>query len=140
MLAEIDECVACDEGSRRRRDEHLPAVPASRDPGGAVDVVANVSLVGDERRAGMHAHPQPDPVGSSPARPSPRRPRAPPAPSESDEERVALRVDLDAAVCCERFAPAYAMLGQSLRVALRAEVVQELCRAFDVREQERHRS
>ena len=70
---------------------------------------------------------------------SPRRPRAHPAPRERDEERVPLRVDLDAAVLCERVAHHTPVLGQQLRIPL-AELVQQPRRALDVREQERHRA
>ena len=54
---------------------------------------------------------------------------------EGDEERVALRVDLDAAVPLERVAQDTPMLGERSRVVIRAELVQEARRPLDVREE-----
>ena len=54
---------------------------------------------------------------------------------EGDEEGVALRVDLDAAVSLERVAQDAAVLGQRVRVALRAELVEKPRRALDVGEE-----
>ena len=56
---------------------------------------------------------------------------------EGDEERVALRVDLDAAVRREGGAQDAPVLGERLRVALGAERVQQPRRALDVGEEER---
>ena len=53
---------------------------------------------------------------------------------ERYEERVALRVDLDAAVGGERRAKRAAVLGQCLRVRLRPERVEQPRRPLDVRE------
>ena len=58
---------------------------------------------------------------------------------EGDEERVALRVDLDAAAGAEGGAQDAPVLGERVGVALGAERVQELRRALDVGEEERHR-
>ena len=58
---------------------------------------------------------------------------------ECDEERVALRVDLDAAVPCERVPQRTTVLAQQLRVVL-AVLVEQPRRALDVREEERHGS
>ena len=55
---------------------------------------------------------------------------------EGDEEGVSLRVDLDPAVRCERLAQNAAMLGERLRVVLRAQLVQQPRRALDVGEEE----
>src|ERR1700682_1763917 len=55
---------------------------------------------------------------------------------ERDEERVTLRVDLDAAMRGERFAQDAPMLGERLCVVSGAERVQELRRAHDVGEEE----
>ena len=65
---------------------------------------------------------------------------APGAVRERDEERVALRVDLDAAVPRERVPQHPPVLGQRLRIPLRAELVQQPRRALDVREQEGDRA
>src|SRR4029077_10713965 len=58
---------------------------------------------------------------------------------EDGEERIALRVDLDARVCLEGVADDAAVVGQHTGVALGAERVQEGGRPLDVREEERHR-
>jgi hypothetical protein len=55
---------------------------------------------------------------------------------EGVEERVALRVDLDATVAIEGLAQQAAMLGQGLRVGLGAELVQQPRRPLDVGEHE----
>ena len=44
-----------DELCGRGRDEHLPAVAGRRDAGGAVHVVSDVALLGDEWRPGVQA-------------------------------------------------------------------------------------
>jgi hypothetical protein len=54
---------------------------------------------------------------------------------ESDEERVALRIDLDAAVAGEGSAQDAAMLRQHLGIVL-AELVQQPGRPLDIREEE----
>ena len=59
---------------------------------------------------------------------------------EGDEERVALRVDLDAAVRGEGRAQCTTVLGQRLRVRLRPERVKQPRRALDVGEEERDRA
>ena len=56
--------------------------------------------------------------------------------SEGEEERVALRVDLDPAFGRARLAHDGAVLGESVGVRVRAELVQELRRALDVGEEE----
>ena len=56
---------------------------------------------------------------------------------EGDEERVALGVDLDAAVARAGLADHTPMLGQRFGVSLGSKLVQELRRALDVGEEER---
>jgi hypothetical protein len=55
-----------------------------------------------------------------------------------DEERVALRVDLDAAVLGGGIADDAAMRSERLRVSLGPELVQQPRRPLDVGEEERH--
>ena len=112
-----------------------------RDPRGPVDVDPDVVAVGDERltRVEAHAHPKlafgpvvgeegllgllggREPLGRI---------------GEDDEEAVALRVDLDAAVSKEGRPKQPAMVGQHLRVPV-AERTQQPSRPFDVGEEER---
>ena len=138
VLAEVANGLAGDEVARRLRQEHLPAVPGGGDPRRAVDVDPDVALVGHDRLARVEPHADADrpvaerrlPVGGGGDRVGGAR--------ERDEERVALRVHLDAAVPRESLAQHTAVLAQQLRVAL-AVLVQQPRRALDVREQERHR-
>jgi hypothetical protein len=58
---------------------------------------------------------------------------------EGNEEGIALRVDLDALARRERLTQSAAMFLQRLRVLLGPELVQQLRRTLDVREEERHR-
>ena len=106
------------------------------DPGRAVDVAADVALLGEERRAGVHADRAP---GSGPDASARRcggcRERGGRG-REGEEEGVALRVDLDPALGGARVADHAAVLGERLRVGLGAELVQELRRALDVGEEE----
>ena len=60
-------------------------------------------------------------------------------PRESDEEGVALRVDLDAAVAPECLAQNAAVFSERLRIAI-AELLHQPRRAFDVGEEERDRA
>jgi len=60
--------------------------------------------------------------------------------AERDEERVALRIDLDAGVRRERGSQQPPMLRQDLGVRLVAERAQELRRPLDIGEQERDRA
>jgi len=59
---------------------------------------------------------------------------------EGHEERVALRVDLDATIVGKRLPKDATMLGERLRVMLAAELPQEPSRALDVRKEEGDRA
>ena len=121
---------------RRLRDDHLPAVPRAHDPCGAVHVGAHVSLFRDDRLARVDADPHPH--GAS------RQLRLDfscgcdgvTRAFEREEERVALRVDLDPAVAGERGAHDSAVLREHVGVAV-AELVEQASGALDVREEER---
>ena len=90
-------------------------MPGGGDPRRAVDVRPDVALVRHSGVAGVEAHAHADGRPSSSCasrgrleRPGRRR--------ERDEERVALRVDLDAAVPRERLAQNPPVLGERARV------------------------
>jgi hypothetical protein len=53
VLAEIAQPIRAGEVVGRLRDDGLPAVAGRGDPGGAVDVDADVALLGHERLAGV---------------------------------------------------------------------------------------
>ena len=93
-----------------------PPWPERRDPRGEVDVVADVALVGEERRPRVHADPDPDRAGRAPR--SVRRP--PPALRERSgrrRRRLALGVHLDSVVGSASVADQAPVLGERLCVA-----------------------
>jgi hypothetical protein len=59
---------------------------------------------------------------------------------EGDEEGIALRIDLETAVLVEGLAKGAAVKRERLRVALRAELIEQPRRSLDVGNEERHRS
>ena len=113
--------------ARGLRDEHLAAVPCCADAGRAVDAEADVALAAHGRLARVDAHADPElasPSGQSCS--ASRRWHAIGSsdgvlgPAEGDEERVALRVDLVAAVLGEGLAQDPLMVVERLAVALPA--------------------
>ena len=130
-----------DQRARRLRHEHLAAVCGAGDPGGAVDIEAEV-FVTDERRL---ASVQPDAhLNASSLGPGMRlqrelrRRRATAGiqrATENDEERVALGAQLVAAMLGQGFAEHRVMGEQHVGVAL-AELLDESRRAFDIAEKE----
>ena len=138
VLTEVANSLAGDEVARRLRQEHLPAVPGGGDPRRPVDVDADVALLGYDRLAGVEPHAHADrpaaerrlPVGGGRDRLGGAR--------ERDEERVALRVHLDAAVPCESLPQHTTVLAQQLARNASPMLVQQPRRPLDVREQERH--
>jgi hypothetical protein len=139
VLAEVLE-PELDELRRGGRDEHLPAVTTSGDASGAMDVAADVALVGEERRPRVQADAHRDGAGGE--RLIERRSRLKRARSgrEGEEERVSLGVHLDPALGGARLPNDTPVLGESGRVGLRAERVQQAGRALDVREEEGDRA
>ena len=84
------------------RDEHLPAVAGGGDAGGAVDVAADVALLGQERRPRVQADPHLDRAGGERLGHRRRGGERARRGREGEEEGVALRVDLDAALARRR--------------------------------------
>ena len=87
-----------------------------------------------------HAHAHLDPLGPRlrgevPLGIDGRGDRVLPTP-KGDKERVPLSVDLSTAVCRERRSKNALMLGEHTAV-VRAQLLQQLCRAFDVGEEKR---
>ncbi len=118
------------------RDEHLAAVAGGGDAGCAVHVRADVALLGYEGRTGVDADPHLDGAGGECVREGLRCRERSGGGREGGEEGVSLRVDLDPALRGERFTRIAPVLGERRGVSLRAELVQELSRALDVREEE----
>ena len=132
VLAQIPERRTFDQLLRGLGDEDLPPVPGRADAGGAMDVHADVALVRNGRLPRVDAHPNRE---LEPALRLLGRGQRVGGPGEGDEERVALCVDLDAAVTLERLAQHAAVLFQQPGVGLPV-LAQQPGRAFDVREQE----
>ena len=116
MLSEVTEILSPGQIPRRLRDQHLPAVPRSRDPCRTVDVHAHVALVGSNRltRVDSHSHPY-RPLTQRALRVERSRGRVCRT-GKGDEERVALGVDLDTIVGGERFSQDPAVLGEDVRI------------------------
>ena len=109
----------------------------------AVDGDADVAVALEQRLAAVQAHAHthlhalgPLVAGKRPLRRN-RRGNRIGGGAEDDEERVALRVDLDSAVLRECGAQQPVVLRQDLAVALPPERRQQARRALHVREQER---
>jgi hypothetical protein len=99
MLAEVNELAVFPEKlPRRLREQDLPAVARAHDPRRAVDVYADVPLVGHDRFAGVDTDPHPhrtaDQRGLNVARGGDRASRV----RERHEEGVALGADLEPAM------------------------------------------
>ena len=135
MLSEVAQRFCTDQIWRRLRKENLPAVSRRGDARRPVDVDADVPFVGDERLAGMQAHAHADRApfergaagGGGKQRIRGFR--------EGDEERVALRVYLDATVGLERLAQRSSVAGEDLCIAV-TELVDQPRGPFHVGEQE----
>jgi hypothetical protein len=114
-------------------------VPGRHDPRRLVHIDAHVAFARDERLPGMHPHSHTNRTdlesfltfGRSSNRIARTRKR--------NEERITLRVDLEASVPNEHLPEHTPVLGQRLRVPV-AEFVQQPRRPLDVGEDERHRS
>ena len=135
VLAEVaDRRVALEEAAGRLGEDDLPAVGSGGDPRRAVDVDADVALVGHDRLAGVDAHADADrAVLERVPRFGGRRDGVGGA-RKRDEEGVALGVDLDARVPGERVPQGAPVLGEQIGVA-RPVLLEEPRRALDVREE-----
>jgi hypothetical protein len=139
VLAEVANGLARDEIPRRLRQEDLPAVPGGGDPCRTMDVDPDVALFAHHGLAGVQAHPDFDRPGAECRLPVGRGGKRIGGARERDEERVALRVHLDAAVSRKSLAQHTAVLAQQACVAV-AVLEQQPCRALDVGKEERDRS
>ena len=120
----------------RCENEHLAAVAGGGDPCGTVDVVADVTLLGERAAFPCGGRCEPGRPAGERLASAPPRPRAHPAPSgrRRRRRRPACRPrPRRARACLADHAP---VLGQRLGIRLRAELVQQLRRALDVGEQE----
>ena len=106
----------------------------------AVDVLADVTLLGRGRRARVQPHAHADRPRGEPLTRRLGGRRCSSGSRKRDEERVALRVDLDAVVRHRGLAHDPPVLRERVGVPRRPELVQQACRALDVGEQQRHRA
>ena len=123
MLTEIGG-LRVDEVSRGLREQYLAAVPGCADTSASVHVEADVALVRDLRLAGVHPDADADRPGREPALDLRGGRDSVGSAGESGEERVALGVDLHAAVLRERRAKDAAVVGERPGVGV-TELVQE---------------
>ncbi len=136
VLAEVaNGGVGGEELPGRLGDDDLPAVRGGRDPRRAVDVDPDVALVRRLWLTGVDSDAHADGAAlERVARVGGRR-HCVRCAREGNEERVALRVDLDAVVSRERFSQGAAVLREEIRVA-RSVLLEEPRRALDVGEEE----
>ena len=146
VVAEVAHLEAvADEVARRLREHDLTSVCACADTRTAREVDADVVPAGRQLRLPrVDAHPDPDRLALGPvvcrerALPGRRPLDGVMCTREREEERVALRVVLDAAVRGERLAQQAPVRGEGVVVA-DAEESREPRRPLDVREEERDR-
>jgi hypothetical protein len=137
VVAEIGQ-LAVHQRPGRSGHQHLASVPNRRDSRRAMHVHPDVALVGEVRRTRMHAHPHTNRAACQPLRRCRGRRKGPRCRRESDEERIPLRVHLHATLRGERLPQQPTMVRQRICVPFRTKLMQELCRALHVREEECH--
>ncbi len=136
MHAQIAESrVAVDEVARRLGDDHLSTVCGCGDSRSPVDVDPYIALRCDEWLTGMNSDPHAWRASGKSLLPLARRLDSIAGPRERIEERVSLRIHLDAPALGERGAERTSMLGENVRVLV-TEFVQEQRGALDVGEEE----
>jgi hypothetical protein len=113
VLAEVVQCVVRESGSRASRlgQQHLPAVTGRPDPRAEMDVLTDVPLRSEMRRASVDPNANVDPAGAERLAAFLSRGDRLGRVGEREEERVALRVDFDAAVALIRLAEQSAVFG-----------------------------
>ena len=118
--------------------DHLPTVRRCGDPGRAMDVGADVALVGQERSSGEHPDPKPDGTVDETLGDGLRCGEGIGRVAERQKEGVALGIDLGAPKRTAGVPNDLSMDPKRFRVLARAELVEQAGRTFDVREQEGH--
>jgi hypothetical protein len=121
MLTEIGDVVPVEERTGRLREHDLATVPGGGDPRSEVDDVSHVALYGDKRCPRVETDAQVDGTCSEAFGHRQRRRHRSRRCGKGEEEGVALCVDLDSRFDRARLADDAAMLGERLRVRLRAE-------------------
>ena len=112
-------------------------MPGGRDAGGAMDVSADVALLRQQWRARVQADANSDRAGGEPVDEGCRGGERALRCRKCEEEGVPLRVHLSSAVRRAGLPDQAPVVGERLGVGLRAELVQQRRRAFDVGEDKR---
>jgi hypothetical protein len=102
----------------------------------AMDVSADVALIGEKRCASVQTHTHLNAAGGKCFGHLSRRGECARRGGEGEKEGIALRVHLDTVVAGARLSYQAAMLGQCLRVTLGAELLEQPRRALNVGEEE----
>ena len=136
MQAEVTQPICAGEIARCLRDENLAAVTGGGDARSAMHIEPDVSLLGDQRLPGVQSDAHSDRSAGERLACRRRRRQRIGGPRKRDEERVALCIDLDAAEAMELLAQGATVIDQNLGVSI-AELLEQPCRARDIREQER---
>ena len=136
VLAQVAHVVPTHDGGRGRRDEHLPTVAAGSDPGRPVHVDANVAFLGQMRAAGVDAHAHPDRARGQSGLGRLRRSQSTGGRGEGDEDGIALRIDLDAAVGTARLTQDAAMFRECAGIGIGAQRLKQPGGTLHVGEQE----
>jgi hypothetical protein len=110
-------------------------VAGGGDAGGAVDVDAHVSLLGEQRLARVQPHADSDRARAQRLLPRRRGRDRVAGTGEGEEERISLRVDLRGVEAADDVAEHASMVGYCVRISV-FELSQQSRRAFDVREEE----
>ena len=143
QVAQFDagKLVVLQQRNRCLREQHLATVTRRANPGGPVHAESEVAVLRDRRFARVHSHAhaqvgaiRPLVRGEGALRVRRRRDRILRS-AERDEERIALRIDLLPVVFLERRAQDPMVVCARDRVAL-TQLLQQTCRALDVREEE----
>jgi hypothetical protein len=124
MFSQLAEVAGADERLRRIRADDLSAVRDGRDARGAVDVHADVSLVGEVGSAGVHAHAHADRSGGERGLRRSRCLQGGRRRVEGEEKGVALRVHFHATTLRAGVTDPLTVLVQGRRVALGTELVE----------------
>src|SRR5690349_6281790 len=137
MLAELGR-LGLDERTRRPRKQDLTTVPSRGDPRCKMYVLADVPLGCEMARAGVEAHADANRAAREGCLTRCRCEDRRSGGRERDEEGVALVVDFDTIFGRECFTKHTTMIAEQLGVALGPNLMQQLRRGFDIREEQRH--
>jgi hypothetical protein len=116
--AQVEQAICACEIARALRDENLATVTRRRNTRSAMHIDPDVPLVGDDRLAGMQSNPHSNRCVGKGIACSGCRCECVGRLRERDEERVSLRLHLDATVACERLAQEAPVLRQQVGVVV----------------------